>query len=145
MTENEIQIAQSACQVLCIEYADAVDSREYSRLRQIFAEDAVFGRPMAPNDPIRGLENIVASFEARPRDRLTQHFVNNIRIQVESPTSATGTSRMLLYLSDRAEPETPEGRKVAPRQLIGVYRDRFVRTKDGWRISERRGTTLFHT
>jgi len=26
-----------------------------------------------------------------------------------------------------------------------VYQDRYVRTKDGWRIVERRGKTLFHT
>jgi len=41
--------------------------------------------------------------------------------------------------------QNTEGRKAAAKQIIGVYQDRYVRTKDGWRIVERRGKTLFHT
>jgi len=145
MSETEIRSAELACHALCVDYADIVDSQDYPRLRQIFAEDAIFARPTAPQDPIRGAENIVASFEARPRNRVTQHFVTNIRVRVESPTTASGSCRILLYMSDASEPETPEGRKAAPKQLIGMYLDRFVRTKDAWRFAERRGKTLFHT
>ena len=145
MSETEILVAESACHALCVDYADIVDAQDYARLRQIFAEDAIFARPTAPQDPIRGVENVVASFEARPRNRVTQHFVTNIRVRVESPTTASGSCRILLYMSDASEPETPEGRKAAAKQLIGMYLDRFVRTKDGWRFAERRGKTLFHT
>jgi hypothetical protein len=145
LTDAEIRSAELACHALAVDYADIVDSQEYSRLREIFAVDAVFARPTNPQEPIRGVENIVASFESRPRNRVTQHFVTNIRVRVESPNSATGSCRILLYMSDASEPETPEGRKAAPKQLIGMYLDRYVRTKDGWRFAERRGRTLFHT
>lgn len=145
LSETDIRTAEMACHALCVDYADIVDSQEYSRLREVFAVDAIFARPTNPQDPIRGAENIVASFESRPRNRVTQHFVTNIRVRVESPTTASGSCRILLYMSDASEPETPEGRKAASKQLIGVYLDRYVRTKDGWRFAERRGKTLFHT
>jgi SnoaL-like domain len=145
LTDAELRAVESACHALCVDYADIFDGQEYLRLRDFFAEDAVFARPTKPQEPICGAENIVASFESRPRDRLTQHFVTNIRVHVESPTSATGSCRIPLYVSDTSEPETPEARKVAPKQIIGVYQDRYVRTKDAWRFAERRGGTLFHT
>ncbi len=145
LTETEVLSVESACHALCLDYCEVVDAQDYSRLREIFAQDAVFARPTAPQNPLCGVENIVASFEARPRARVTQHFVTNIRVRIESPTAATGSCRILLYMSDVAEPETTEGRQAVPKQLIGVYQDRYVRTKDGWRIAERRGKTLFHT
>ena len=145
LSATEILAAESACRALCVDYCDIVDAQDYARLREIFAQDAIFARPTAPQDPLRGAENIVASFESRPRTRVTQHFVTNIRVRVESPTAATGSCRILLYMGDASEPETPEGRQAAPKQLIGMYLDRYVRTKDGWRFAERRGKTLFHT
>ncbi len=145
LAESEILAAESACHSLCVDYCDIVDTQEYSRLREIFAPDAIFARPTAPQDPLRGVESIVASFEARPRNRVTHHIVTNIRVRVESPTAASGSCRMLLYMSDASGPETAEGRQAAPKQLIGMYVDRFVRTAAGWRIAERRGRTLFHT
>jgi hypothetical protein len=82
LTDAEIGAAESACQGLALEYAETVDAREYARLREVFAEDAIFARPTDPANPIHGLENIVASFESRPHNRLTQHFVTNVRVHV---------------------------------------------------------------
>ena len=145
LSDSEILSVESACHALCVDYCDIVDAQDYPRLREIFAQDAVFARPTAPQDPLRGAENIVANFESRPRTRVTQHFVTNIRVRVDSPTTASGSCRILLYMCDASEPETSEGRQAAPKQLIGMYIDRYVRTKVGWRIAERRGKTLFHT
>jgi hypothetical protein len=145
LSHLEILQVEQACQALSVEYAEIVDSQDYARLREIFAEDAAFGRPFHPQETIRGIENIVASFASRPPNRLTHHIVSNIRVCVESADAARGTCRVLLYTSDSSEPETPEGRKAGPRQLMGTYRDHFVRTKDGWRFRERRGGISFHT
>jgi len=86
LTDDEIRAAESACQGLAVDYAEIVDAREYARLREVFAEDAIFARPTDPANPIRGVETIVASFEFRPHNRLT-----NIRVHVESPTTASGS------------------------------------------------------
>ena len=145
LSPGEILNAEHACHALAVEYAEIVDSQDYARLRDIFAEDAVFVRPSNPPEAIRGAENIVASFTSRPRNRLTHHIVSNFRVRIESHDTATGTCRVLLYTSDTSEPETPEGRKVGAKQLMGTYQDRYVRTKSGWRFAERRGAITFHT
>ncbi len=145
LTETEIRNGQRACEALAIEYAEIVDAQDYGRLREIFAQDATFGRSATPDETLHGVENIVASFSSRPRNRLTHHVMSNIRVRMETPTTASGTCRVLLFTSDTSEPQTAEGRKVAPKQLMGTYRDRYVRTNDGWRIAERRGGISFHT
>jgi hypothetical protein len=145
LSENELRNAQQACEALAIEYAEIVDAQEYERLREIFAEDAALVRRAIAPETVCGLENIIASFTSRPRNRLTYHIMSNIRVRVETPETASGTCRVLLFTSDTSEPQTPEGRKVASKQLMGTYHDRYVRTKDGWRFAERRGDISFHT
>jgi ketosteroid isomerase-like protein len=145
LSDVERLIAEEACRDLAIEYAEIVDSQDYERLREIFSEDATFGRPANPNDVIRGVANIIASFNARPRTRVSRHFISNLRVRLETRDSAVGSCLVLLYIADASEPETPEGRQAASKQLIGVYRDRYIRTKQGWRFAERRGTTVLHT
>lgn len=145
LSETEIRNAQQACEALAIEYAEIVDAQDYERLREIFAQDATFGRSATPDETLHGVGNIVASFTSRPRNRLTHHVMSNIRVCMETPKTASGTCRVLLFTSDTSEPQTGEGRKVAPKQLMGTYHDRYVCTDDGWRIAERRGGISFHT
>src|SRR5450755_57111 len=123
LSETEIRNAEMACQALAVEYAEIIDTQDYARLGEIFAEDALFGRPFNPQETIRGLDNIAAMFTSRPRNRLTHHIISNFRVRVETADSATGTCRVLLYTSDSVEPETPEGRQVLGKQLMGTYRD----------------------
>jgi SnoaL-like domain len=145
LSDLERLTAEKACRDLSIEYAEIVDSQDYERLREIFSEDSAFGRPANPNDVIRGVANIIASFNARPRTRVSRHFISNVRVRLETPDSAVGSCLVLLYIADASEPETLEGRQAESKQLIGVYRDRYIRTKQGWRFAERRGTTVLHT
>jgi SnoaL-like domain len=145
LSETEIRNARQACEALAIEYAEIVDSQEYERLREIFAEDAALIRPSTAQETVRGVDNIIASFTSRPRNRLTYHIMSNIRVRLETPEAAAGTCRVLLFTSDASEAQTAEGRKVSPKQLMGTYHDRYVRTKDGWRFAERRGGISYHT
>ncbi len=144
-SQAEMRNVEAACYALAAEYAEIVDSQDYGRLGEVFAEDAVFGLPTNPSNIIRGVENIVAMFEARLRNRLTFHLISNFRVHMESQDTAAGTCRVLLYTSDVSEPETPEGRKASPKQMMGTYQDRYVRTPKGWRFSERLGGIAFHT
>jgi len=137
---------EHACQRLVIEFAWAVDTQDYERLRERFAPDATFTRPTDPGTIIEGIDNIIAAYASRPPNRLTQHLCTNIRVTVESQVSARGTCTVLLFLSDTSEPDLPgKGRKAAASQLIGEFADRFHRTEMGWRILERRGRLLLHT
>jgi ketosteroid isomerase-like protein len=144
-SQAEMRNVEQACYALAIEYAEIIDSQDYARLVEVFAEDATFLGPMAPKEPIHGADKIVAMFQSRPRNRLTQHLISNFRVRMETMDSAVGTCRVLFFSSDVSEPETAEGRKAADKQSIGTYQDRYVRTKNGWRIAERIGTMIFYT
>ncbi|MGH9737608.1 MAG: nuclear transport factor 2 family protein [Candidatus Acidiferrales bacterium] len=145
LSETERRNIEQACAALSVDYCEFVDAKDFERLREIFAADALFVSPAAPDKEIRGADAIIAYLAAIPRAVATQHLAFNIRIHVESSDSAAGSCRLVVHMADANEPEAPEGRKLAAKQLIGIYRDRYARTPAGWRIAERRGNTLFHT
>jgi SnoaL-like domain len=66
-------------------------------------------------------------------------------VRMETNDTAMGSCRVLLYTSEVSEPETQEGRKAAPKQLMGTYQDRYVRTKEGWRFAARVAGVTFYT
>ena len=144
-SQAEMRNVEAACYALCAEYAEIIDTQDYARLAEVFADDATFTLPIGAKEPIRGADKIVAMFQSRPGNRLTHHLISNFRVRMETRATAVGTCRVLLFTSDVSEPETPEGRKTASKQLMGTYRDRYVRTKDGWRFAERLGGITFHT
>jgi hypothetical protein len=144
-SQAEMRNTEAACYALCVDYADIIDAREWDRLTEVFAPDGSFSAPLPPKQDYKGVDKIIAMFQARPRGRLTHHLISNFRVRMETNDTAVGTCRVLLFVSDESDPETPEGRKVAPKQWMGTYQDRYVRTKDGWRFAERVGGISFHT
>ncbi len=67
--------------------------------------------------------------------RMSRHVCNNLLLDVVDDDHAEGVVYLTLYRHDGEE-----GRKVSPLEgpvLVGEYRDRFVRTAEGWRIEER--------
>ncbi len=143
--ETERRNIEQACAALCVDYCEIVDAKDYQKIRHVFAEDARYYSPAAPDQLIHGAEAIIAYLSRIPETLVTQHLACNIRINAESTESASGSCKIFLFTADGSVPETPEGRKAAEKQRIGVYRDRYVRTPDGWRIAERRGRGLLHT
>jgi hypothetical protein len=137
---------ERACEKLVLAFAACVDGQEFERLRELFAPDASFARPTDPDTVIRGVDNIVNAYLSRPRTRITQHLCSNVQINVQSAERASGTCRVLLFMADASDAETPgKGRKAAASQLVGRFDDEFVRTPQGWRFAGRRGRLLMHT
>jgi ketosteroid isomerase-like protein len=145
LDETERRNIEQACAALCVDYCEAVDAKEYQRMREVFAEDAQYYSPAAPDQLVRGADAIIAYLSRIPATLVTQHLACNIRINAESADAASGSCKIFLFTADGSVPETPEGRKAAEKQRIGVYYDRYVRTAGGWRIVERRGKGLLHT
>ena len=144
--EESLIAIERACEKLVLAFAACVDAQEFERLRELFAPDAGFARPTDPDTVIRGVDNIVNAYLSRPRTRITQHLCSNVQIDVLSAERASGTCRVLLFMADASDPETPgKGRKAAASQLVGRFDDEFVRTPQGWRFAERRGRLLMHT
>ncbi|WP_292934770.1 MULTISPECIES: nuclear transport factor 2 family protein [unclassified Novosphingobium] len=129
MKNKDRRAAEADCARLIALYANLNDEARWDEVAALYAEDGVMVRPTAPNAPVAGREAILEAFKARP-PRTTRHVCSNVVIDVESDTTARGTSAMLLF--------TGEG---AP--LVGSFHDRFILTDDGWRFAERRGSLIF--
>ena len=109
-------------------YADSATVDEYVAL---FTEDAHWGMPGAPRT---GSADIRAGSDARrvagetgPGSG-TRHLVTTIAVQVDGSDVATADSTWLFLVDTTASPSI---------KLCGTYRDRFVRTPEGWRVARR--------
>lgn len=130
LEQAERRAIEADCARLINLYALLNDAARWDEVTALFAPDGRLTRPSAPDAPIVGREAILAAFTARP-PRTTRHICSNIVVTVESADRARAESAMLLFTAADAPP------------LIGGFEDRFVRTADGWRFAERRGTLTF--
>lgn len=123
---DERRAIEADCARLIALYANLNDEARWEEVAALYTEGGLMTRPTAPDAPIVGRSAILAAFQGRP-PRKTRHVCSNVVIDVESPTSARGTSAMILF--------TETGNPLA-----GSFHDRFELTPDGWRFSERRGS-----
>ena len=129
MTDAVRRAIEQDCARLVNLYANLNDAGDWVGVASLYAEQGTMTRPTAPDAPIVGRAAILAAFQARPA-RVSRHIVGNIVIDVESDSSASGESAMLLFTGTAAP-------------LVGSFHDRFLRTDDGWRFAERRGSIVF--
>lgn len=123
---EERRAIEADCARLIALYANLNDEARWDEVAALYTEGGLMTRPTAPDAPIVGRSAILAAFQSRP-PRKTRHVCSNVVIDVDSPTSARGTSAMILF--------TETGNPLA-----GSFHDRFELIPDGWRFSERRGS-----
>ncbi len=131
MTPLDRLLAEQEISRLITQFALLNDAADWAAVAATFTEDGRFVRP-AGGDPISGREAIRASFASRP-PRKSCHLITNIVVDVTSADAATARCSMLLYTAPAGE-----GTAVPP-ALIGGFRDKLVRTAEGWRFAERAG------
>jgi len=113
---------------LLVRYSNAIDDREFERLRDCFTADAVAtynGQQLAP-----GVEAIIEYVSVLRRLRETMHVIGHSLIEVDGDR-ATADTALVAYLVDA----TGEHETVIVRGLR--YRDQLVREAAGWRIRRR--------
>ena len=114
-------------------YFDALDEKDYARLDQVFTADAVLRYSL---DESTGPEASLAQLLARMRPfnegfRFTQHHSGPPAVEVEGDTASARTNLRALHVQ-----QGRDGRRSSW-TVAGVYRDRLVRTPQGWRIAHR--------
>lgn len=123
-------LAERACERLVLDYAANNDAGDWDAVAGLYVPDGRMSRPTAPDAFIEGREAILAAFRARPA-RTTRHVCANIRVTLIDSATARIVSQILLFTAaDRAP-------------LVGSYADICVKTTDGWRFLERRGSLDF--
>jgi 3-phenylpropionate/cinnamic acid dioxygenase small subunit len=126
---------------LITRYAALNDTGDWEAVAHMYTEQGRMSRPTAPDEFLVGRTAILAAFRARPR-RATRHIVANLIVSLQDEARASATSQILLYIGS---PATDGGLPLPPLTppLIGSFQDRLVRTGEGWRFSERRGSLDF--
>lgn len=122
-------LAERDIERLILDYAAHNDAANWEAVAAMFVDNGRVSRPVSPDDFTQGRADILAAFKARP-PRTTRHIVSNIRVDVDGDT-ATATSQIMLFT----------GPDMVP--LVGSYADRLVKTTEGWRFTERRGSLDF--
>lgn len=122
---------ERACGRLVTQYCHLVDHGEAEKVADLFAKTGVWKSAQHAMD---GQEAVREGFAARQANkaRMSRHVCNNLIVDVIDEDHAAGTVYLTLYRHDG-----PEARAVSPLEgpfLVGEYRDRFVRTHEGWRF-----------
>ena len=103
-------------------YGDAIDDRNWDRLREIFTDDAVFDLTGVGARRLEGIDDIV-------------HFMN---VEASHPKTHMMTN---IYVDEQDENVIMNFRIVAllGKGLAGTasYYDRVVKTDEGWRVQHR--------
>jgi len=122
-------------------YCHLVDFGDAPGIADLFTTD---GQWLSEEVQMIGQEAIRAGFTRRQSvtRRQSRHVCANLVVDVEG-----ATARGLCYLINyRHDSPTGVAEQPAPADLpkyVGEYRDRFERTPDGWRFSERRFDLAF--
>lgn len=127
-------LIERECERLVVDYCHFVDHGEASRIADLFTEDGVW---KSPENTMKGREELLQGFGLRQANtrRMSRHVCNDFRVDVIDDDHAEGAVYLTLYRHDG-----DEGRRLSPLegpQMVGEYRDRFVRTSEGWRIAHR--------
>ena len=138
LTEIEKVVIEQRCARLVHQFALYNDASDYEPMVAMFTEDAVFGRPTQPDQPMVGRATILEQFKKRPARTLC-HLMVNVVITPESATTATGECYVLLYSGPPREPGVNDPAKADANAMMGGFKDRFVKVGDEWLFAERRG------
>jgi hypothetical protein len=120
-----------ALEKLAIEYANAIDRREWDRLDQVFVPDAIIDYTATG-----GIKGSYAEIKAwLPRTlkffKAYMHLMGNFQFVIEGDTA----SGQVACFNPMLAPSLLGGSNTV---MFGIwYHDTYVRTADGWRIKTR--------
>jgi hypothetical protein len=130
-----------AIQRLIITYASLLDQGRWADVAALYTEDGRMSRPTAPDDFVSGRAAIFDGFLSRPA-RISRHICCNILVELTGADVAEANSQILLFTGSAAEDGGIPVQSPAP-PMVGSYRDKLIRTSEGWRFAERRGSLDF--
>jgi hypothetical protein len=137
MWDEDRQSVEWACTRLINLYALLNDAADWDGVAGLYTEDGQMARPSAPDAPIIGRDAILAALRARP-PRAARHVISNIVVDVDGENEARAMSVILLFQGEAGENGAlPTRDRTGP--LVGFFKDRLVKTDEGWRFAERIG------
>lgn len=140
MDASERRAIEQECRDLVVRLTRHNDLGESEAAADLFTEDGTWVRG---GKPYTGRAQLIDSFAGRTETAILRHMATNILIDVKDENNAEGVTYYMLMRDDpgTAEPEFPLEMKLPG--SMGEWLDRFVRTPNGWRFSERVVRRLF--
>lgn len=125
------------CTLLVNDYAYYRDLHDPENFANLFTEDA---RMTARGEWLSGREALADHVLHDDPNAVSMHMVSTVKITPIDETNATGVTYAAVANEQKGEggPATLESFTV-----IGQYFDKFVKTEDGWKISERIFTVIY--
>lgn len=142
MDDLERLFAERACERLIMEYARRVDFGNASGIADLFTED---GRWEGTDLLLDGRDEIRRWFSERERltRRVSRHVCTNVIVEVLSPEEAQSLCFLINYRHDRRDGDSEGPVPTEVPKYVGELRDRFRRTPEGWRFTERKVEVAF--
>ncbi|MES2536665.1 MAG: nuclear transport factor 2 family protein [Pseudomonadota bacterium] len=130
---------ERACERLIYLSTYLNDERKFDELVEMFTEDAQLIRPNSPGQPLTGHDAIRAAYKSRPAGVLTFHNCSDVVVTVESATTATARSKMLVLIAGKKEGGTEPDAASVKGPTAAIFHDSFVLTAQGWKFAKRQG------
>ena len=149
MNDLEIATIESACTQLFGRYAIILDSRDWSRLGDVFADNASWHK--AELQSLNGIAQIQEYFMAidgeragiNPMGYLHRHLFTSISIQVLSSVQAIGKAYGVVFIQRGFDGSLPAD--MPPPEMIVDYHETFAKTAIGWRVVNHSVTHVFRS
>jgi hypothetical protein len=109
-------------------YATYLDTRDWAALDEVFHPDATAAYGVRLESRLAIVESIRGFLGGCGP---SQHLLGNYEIRIDGDHADAVTKARVIHVGAG----TRAG--LTPYEAIGVYRDRLVRTSDGWRITHR--------
>lgn len=137
MDELRLLADRLAIQDVLSRYSTAIDTKDFAMLDEVFTPDGV--ADYTASGGIRGTLPEIKDWLAAALSifSVIQHLVTNVQVKIDGDEAST-----VCYLFNPLG-YAIEGGKTEMLFCGGLYRDRFVRTPQGWRIRERVIETLY--
>lgn len=138
MTSSPLEPAdESACFAATLRFFRHLDARDHEACIAAFAPGGAWHRQGKRLDTA---EAMMASLEARPKDRTTSHLITNLIAENAGPDRIA--VRFILTAFDGA---VPSDGAVPAARLAGIMdgRDEYVRTPAGWQLADKSTRVLF--
>jgi len=109
-------------------YAACLDARNWSGLNNVFHPDATadYGGPLTGRTAV---VDTIRSFLGGCGP--SQHLLGNHQISIDGNQAESSTKARVLHVG------AAERASLTPYEAVGTYRDRHIRTPEGWRIIHR--------
>jgi hypothetical protein len=129
--ERKCAIEHEAAQVL-LRFFHNLDSDKYDALVALMASDGVWNRQ---GKVLRGPGMVMEAMHARPKGRRTRHIITNLVVDAVDDSHAEAVFYLTVFAHGGGAAEG-EPAPLEPPLSIGTYREKLVRTAEGWRIAD---------